>query len=80
MTALLAWFMDTALGRALATAGAIVAVAFALWARGRSAGRAEAEAKKAEEYHDAQTRMDGADVGRGDAERDRDWLRDRGQR
>ena len=50
----------------------------AAWLRGRSAGRADAQARQDKAYVDTVERANEADLSRGDDAADRDWLHKRG--
>lgn len=65
------------LGRWLAGALAVLALAGGIYAYGRHEGREAIEAEQRQDHIDTIRRMRDADVSRGNAADDADWLRDR---
>ena len=59
---------------------AVLALLAGIWLHGRSAGTSAAEAAHDRAYRDTMERIDDADLSRGDAAVDADWLHRRGQR
>ena len=68
------------LGGLLAAVAAIVAALGAVWAKGRSDGRAKELARRGDEYRETVERAKNADLSRGDGADDVEWLRRRGER
>ena len=64
----------------LAAAGAVLALILGAFLRGRAAGKSAARAAEDAAYRKTIERTKDADVSRGDADADREWLRQRGQR
>lgn len=74
------WLVSTRLGRALAALGALLAAGLAVFAAGWRNGRRDAARDELRRYRETRQEMDDADVARGDAAADLDWLRDRAGR
>lgn len=68
------------LGGVLAAIAAIAAALGAVWAKGRSDGRAKEIARRGNEYRETVERAKNADLSSGDGADDLEWLRQRSKR
>lgn len=68
------------LWRWLGGAAAAALALLGIWAAGKREGRQQAAQKGLQDYQDTRERIDHADVSRGSAADDADWLRDRAKR
>lgn len=77
------WFARSAIGRALIAAlGVMAGVGVVLAAVDRAGSRKERDRREIEDLRRAvetRRRMDHADIGHGDVDADREWLRARGR-
>lgn len=71
------WLIPGWLRRAVLALGALALAVLGAFAAGKREARRDADRKNLEADKDANRRMDGADVSRGDADADREWLRER---
>ena len=62
------------------TVTAVLALLAGVWLHGRSTGTSAAEAAQDRAYRETMERTKDADLSRGDAAADADWLHRRGQR
>jgi hypothetical protein len=71
------WLIPGWLRRAALALGALALAVLGAFAAGKREARRDADRKNLEADRDANRRMDGADVSRGNADHDREWLRER---
>lgn len=71
------WLIPGWLRRAAMAAGAVALAVLGAFFAGKREARRDADRKNLEADKDANRRMDQADVSRGDADADREWLRER---
>ncbi len=71
------WLIPGWLRRAVLALGALALAVLGAFAAGKREARRDADRKNLEADKDANRRMDQADVSRGDADADREWLRER---
>lgn len=71
------WLIPGWLRRAVLALGALALAVLGAFAAGKREARRDADRKNLEADNDANRRMDQADVSRGDADADREWLRER---
>jgi len=74
------WFIGTRIGRWASLAGAVMLAVMSAWFLGRAAKGREAEGERLKEYVDTRSKMDRADISRGNPDDDLDWLKNRSQR
>jgi hypothetical protein len=74
---MLGWFLTSRLGRGVAYLGLAISLALTIWFGGAKSERTRAKAKRMENYRETHKRADKADVGDGDPDADREWLRNR---
>jgi len=72
-------FLTSRIGRGLAYLGLAALAVLTIWTGGGRSERARQNAKRMEEYRETRKRADEADIGDGDSDADREWLRDYGE-
>lgn len=73
------WLVPAWMRRAALALGALAVAILGAFAAGKREARRDADRKNLEADRDANRRMDSADVSRGNADADREWLKNRGE-
>lgn len=73
------WFLSTRIGDSLAALGGLIVALVLAFAAGKRDGRRDAQAAELRDQLETDRRMDHADVSRGVAADDANWMRRRSQ-
>lgn len=76
---MIVWLAASRLGRAVVGVLAALAVLAGVYAKGRIDAAQRAKIEGLQDYRETRERIDNADIGDGDADADREWLRNYGQ-